>query len=121
MLGGLVDDNYDAGLFNWTYGGNGGDPDSRDTLTTKGANNFSHFSNAELDDLLTRGISEQDETKRIAMYKRVQEIVAEEVPFMFLLFPVWVSFYANNIKGLPESVLTWDSLYLKTYTLWKEK
>jgi len=121
VLGGLVDDNYDAGLFNWTYGGNNGDPDSRDTLTTKGANNFSHFSNAELDDLLTRGISEQDETKRIAMYKRVQEIVAEEVPFMFLLFPVWVSFYASNIKGLPESVLTWDSLYLKTYTLWKEE
>ena len=120
VLNGLVDKNYDAGLFNWTYGGTGGDPDARDTLTTKGANNFTHFSNAEVDDLLTKGISEQDEAKRIEMYKRVQEIVAEEVPFMFLLFPVWASFYAKSIKGLPESILTWDALYLKTYTLWKE-
>ncbi|MGB3325220.1 MAG: ABC transporter substrate-binding protein, partial [Mycolicibacterium fortuitum] len=63
VLEGLVKGDFDAGLFNWTYGGNSGDPDARAELTTKGANNFNHFSNAEVDDLLTKGVSEQDETK----------------------------------------------------------
>ena len=120
VLAGLMDDNYDAALFNWVYSGNGGDPDARDTLTSTGANNFSHFSNAEVDDLLNKGILEQDEAKRIEIYNRVQEIVAEEVPFLFLLYPTWVTFYSKAIKGLPESILTWDALHLKDYKLWKE-
>src|SRR5690606_29488337 len=32
ILGGLREGEYDAGLFNWVYGGSNGDPDSRDTL-----------------------------------------------------------------------------------------
>ncbi|MGC4192832.1 MAG: ABC transporter substrate-binding protein [Thermomicrobiales bacterium] len=123
VLEGLVKGDYDAGLFNWTYGGNNGDPDSRDTMTTKGANNFNHFSNAEMDDLLTKGVTEQDEAKRIEMYKRVQEIVADEVPFIFLLNVQWITFWANSIKGLmpQEKVLDSSVIYNKIYLLWKDQ
>ncbi|MGC4108254.1 MAG: ABC transporter substrate-binding protein [Thermomicrobiales bacterium] len=122
VLAGLVKGDYDAGLFNWTYGGNNGDPDSRDTLTTTGANNFNHFSNAEVDELLNKGVIEQDEAKRIEMYKRVQEIVAEEVPFIFLLNVQWITFWATSIMGLPapEAVQASDAIYNKIYLLWKQ-
>ena len=121
VLEGLVKGDYDAGLFNWTYGGNNGDPDARAELTTKGANNFNHFSNAEVDDLMTRGVSEQDEAKRIEMYKRVQEIVAEEVPFIFLLNVQWITFWAKSIQGLmpQEQVQDSSAIYHKLYKLWK--
>lgn len=118
ILGGLREGEYDAGLFNWFYGGSNGDPDSRDTLMTGGANNFFMWSNEEVDQLLTDGIRELDEEARIEMYKRVQEIVAEEVPFLFLLNLQNITFYNNRVKGLPEEVLQADNLYPKVYQFW---
>jgi len=57
------------------------------------------------------------------MYKRVQEIVAEEVPFLFLLNVQWTTFWTNAIKGLPlqENVQDSSTIYTKLYTLWKEE
>lgn len=121
MVPGMIAGTYDAALFNWVYGGGSGEPDARDTLTSKGANNFSHFSNAELDDLLARGIQEQDEAARVQIYNRVQEIVAENVPFLYFLHLQGYSFWTNAIKGLPESVLSSDNLYLNVFKYWKEQ
>src|SRR5699024_11155929 len=75
ILAGLPNGEYDAGLFNWIYGGSNGDPDARDTLGTGGANNFFQYSNEEVDQLLQDGIREQDEAARVEIYKRIQEIV----------------------------------------------
>ena len=121
ILAGLVDGTYDAGLFNWVYGGTNGDPDARDTLGTGGANNFFNYSNEEVDQLLQDGIRELDEAKRIEIYKRIQEIIADEVPFLFLLVLQNIVFYSNRIKGLPETVLNADNLYPKTYLYWIEE
>lgn len=82
ILAGLPQGEYDAGLFNWVYGGSNGDPDSRDTLGTGGANNFFQYSNEEVDQLLQDGIRELDEAARIEIYKRIQEIIADELPFL---------------------------------------
>lgn len=121
ILEAMVAGEMDMSLFNWTYGGSGGDPDARDTLGTGGANNFSNFSNERVDELLTLGVTEQDEAKRIEMYKEIQAIVAEEVPFIYLLVFTGFSYYANSIKGLPESVLNSDNLYPFLFKLWKEE
>ena len=118
ILGGLREGEYDAGLFNWVYGGSNGDPDSRDTLMTDGANNFFMWSNEEVDQLMTDGIQEQDQEARVEMYKRIQEIVAEEVPFLFLLNLQNISFFNKRVKGLPEEVLVGDNLYPKAYQFW---
>lgn len=118
ILAGLREGEYDAGLFNWVYGGTGGDPDARGTLATGAANNFFQYSNEEVDQLLEDGIRELDQEKRVEIYKRIQEIIAEEVPFLFLLNLQNVSFYANRIKGLPETVLQADNLYPKMYQFW---
>ena len=118
ILGGLREGEYDAGLFNWVYGGSNGDPDARDTLGTGGANNFFQFSNEEVDQLLSDGIRELDQDTRVGMYKRIQEIIAEEVPFLFLLNLNNITFYANRVKGLPTEVLQADNLYPKIYQFW---
>ena len=119
ILEAMVAGEMDMSLFNWTYGGNNGDPDARDTLMTGGANNFSNFSNERVDELLTAGVTELDEEARIEMYKEIQAIVAEEVPFIYLLVFTGFSYYANSIKGLPDSVLTSDNLYPFLFELWK--
>lgn len=121
ILAGLVDGQYDAGLFNWTYGGDNGDPDGRDTLGTDGANNFSQYSNEEVDELLEAGVRELDEARRIEIYQRIQEIVAEDVPFLYLLVLQNIVFYSNRIKGLPDDVLSVDDLYPKMYQFWIEE
>lgn len=121
ILEAMVAGEMDMSLFNWTYGGNGGDPDARDTLRTGGANNFSNFSNERVDELLTQGVTEQDEAKRIEMYKEIQAIVAEEVPFIYIMVWTGFTFYANSIKGLPESVLQSDNIYPFLFKLWKEE
>lgn len=118
ILGGLREGQYDAGLFNWVYGGSNGDPDSRDTLTTGAANNFFSYSNEEMDQLLAAGIRELDQAKRVEIYNRVQAVIADELPFLPLLNLQNISFYAKRVKGLPESVLNADNLYPKTYQYW---
>ncbi len=121
ILEAMVAGEMDMSLFNWTYGGSNGDPDARDTLQTGGANNFNNFSNARVDELLTQGVTEQDEAARIEMYKEIQQIVAEELPFIPLLFFTGFAFYANSIQGLPESVLNSDNLYPWVFKLWKQE
>ena len=120
-VAGMIEGKYDAALFNWVYGGGNGEPDARDTLSSTGANNFSHFSNEEMDELLRQGILELDEAARIEIYNRVQEIVAENVPFLYFLHPQGYSFWASSIKGLPESVLSDGNLYRSLYKFWKEE
>ncbi len=121
ILEAMVAGDMDMSLFNWTYGGSDGDPDARDTLSTDGANNFSNFSNERVDELLTNGVTEQDEAKRIEMYKEIQAIVAEEVPFIYIMVWSGFSFFSNSIQGLPESVLQSDNIYPFLFKLWKEE
>jgi peptide/nickel transport system substrate-binding protein len=121
ILEAMVAGEMDMSLFNWTYGGNSGDPDARDTLGTGGANNFSNFSNERVDELLSAGVTELDEEKRIEMYREIQAIVAEEVPFIFLLVFTGFAFYNNRVKGLPDSVLQSDNIYPFLFQLWKEE
>lgn len=118
-VAGMIEGKYDAALFNWVYGGGNGEPDARDTLKSDGSNNFSHFKNEELDTLLDEGVVELDPAARVEIYNRIQEIVAENVPFLYFLHPQGYSFWANSVQGLPETVLSSDNLYQNVYKLWK--
>ena len=120
-LAGMVAGRLQAALFNWVYGGGSGEPDARAELSSNGANNFCNFRNAEMDDLLTQGILEQDPAKRVDIYHRVQEIVAEEVPFLFLLNLQSITFYRNRVKGLPDECLSSDNLYPQLFKFWLQE
>ncbi|MDP9370574.1 MAG: ABC transporter substrate-binding protein, partial [Chloroflexota bacterium] len=108
----------DASLFNWTYGGDAGDPDASVTLRSNGTNNFSHFNNPRVDELLDQGLLELDPAKRSVLYREVQTIVADEVPFLYMMFWDLFNFFTTRIKGLPESALTADPIYAKAYQFW---
>ena len=107
----------DAGLFNWTYGA-GDDPDATSVLSSTGPNNFSSYRNPRVDELLKQGIVALTQEERIPIYQEIQQIVAEEVPFLFICYLQGRTHYAARVKGLPaaEQVLDSDNLYKKAYT-----
>ena len=108
----------DAALFNWTYGGDDGDPDASVTLLSDGTNNFSQFTNDRVDELIVQGRQEPDPELRQPIYQEIQQIVAEEVPFLYMMFWDGFNHFSNRIKGLPESALTADPIYSKAYQFW---
>ncbi|MRX73759.1 ABC transporter substrate-binding protein [Bacillus lacus] len=77
----------DTFLLGWT--GDNGDPDNFIyTLLDKdsiGSNNYSYFSNDELHDILIEAQSDPDQDKRNELYKKAQEIVHEEAPWIPLV------------------------------------
>jgi peptide/nickel transport system substrate-binding protein len=120
-VAGMSEGRYDASLYNWVYGGGNGEPDVRDTLTTDGAQNASSYSNPEVDELAVAGVLELDPEARREIYNQIQALVAEDVPFLYFLHPRGFSFFSNKIKGLPETVLSSDNIYLNAHKLWKEE
>ena len=109
----------DCSVFNYAFGGDQGDPDATATLLSGASNNFSHFENAEVDELLHRGLEERDTKNRIAIYHRIQEIVADEVPFLFMMFWDWYEIFNTRVHGLPATSRTDAAIYSKAYQWWK--
>jgi peptide/nickel transport system substrate-binding protein len=121
ILDGLRNGDMQASLFNWTYGGDNADPDATETLGSDGSNNFSRFSNARVDELLAQGLQEPDAAKRKTGYDEIQKIVADEVPFLFMMYWDIYTIFNTRVQGLPESVLTSDPVYLKANEWWIAK
>jgi peptide/nickel transport system substrate-binding protein len=111
----------DASLFNWTYGGDGGDPDASTVLASDAVNNFSQFQNERVDELLTQGLVELDPAERAAIYHEIQQIVAEEVPFLYMMFWDWFTHFNPRVKGLPESAQEASMIYATAYQWWIEE
>lgn len=101
----------DCSLFNWTYGGLI-DPDASTTLRSDGANNFSQFHNERVDELLDMGLLETDFEKRQAIYHEIQDIVAEEVPFIFLQYDEWFNVHSPRMTNIPDPNETKGGSYL---------
>ncbi|HKG27391.1 MAG TPA: hypothetical protein VKB09_17195, partial [Thermomicrobiales bacterium] len=108
----------DAALFNWTYGGDYFDPDDGGTLKSTGASNFSHYSNPRVDELLDAGLLATAPEERAASYKEIQAIVADEVPFIYMMYWNWYNHFNKRVKGLPESATVGDNIYAKAYQFW---
>lgn len=101
----------DCSLFNWTYGGLI-DPDAATTLRSDGANNFSHFENARVDELLDLGLQETNFEARQAIYHEIQAIVAEEVPFLFLQYDEWFNVHSPRMTNIPDPATTKGGSFL---------
>jgi peptide/nickel transport system substrate-binding protein len=111
---------YEAAIFNWTYGA--ADPDASTTLRTGALSNFSKFSNKRVDELLDLGLTETDPVKRAAHYKEIQKICAEEVPFLFIMYWETVLVFNKRIKGLPAKATNPYAIYtVNSHRLWFDK
>lgn len=84
----------------------GYDPDAYRILFTSGASsNYSHYANAEVDKLLNEGAGEADVTKRGEIYKKVQELVAEDAPIYPIAYTKTIVAVSKNYGGIEEAVL----------------
>ncbi|MEX2426436.1 MAG: ABC transporter substrate-binding protein [Thermomicrobiaceae bacterium] len=106
----------DMALYNWTYGGSNGEPDARVTLHSDGGNNFSHYSNPDMDELLVQGVQESDPAARAEIYSEVQKLFAEDVPFIYMMYWDWFNQWSQRVQGLPapDEVLSGSNLYDNT-------
>jgi peptide/nickel transport system substrate-binding protein len=119
---GLRDGRVHSTSWQWTYGGWDGEPDSRYTMHSEAFNNWNTWHNEELDEILVDGIQQTDPEARREVYNQVQEIVAEEVPMLFLHFPELFHHFTPRINGLPDhDVNHGHALYGLVHTLWIEE
>ncbi len=72
--------------------------------------NYTHFSNKEYDQLYEDSMLETDDKKRFAMYKRMQEIIHEEVPVIPLFYAETLRFVSKRVEGLSGNSLNMLSL-----------
>ncbi len=62
--------------------------------------NWSLFDNEEADKMIEEAREEKDRVKRVEKYHKFQEIIANEVPAIFLFSPKYLYLVDGNIKGI---------------------
>lgn len=78
------------------------------------ANNAAHYSNPELDDLLTKAKATKDGPERQALYYKAQEILAEDMPYITLFHVTQYYAAAPGAGGLvayPLTYVDWSQCY----------
>lgn len=92
---------FDACLLGWSIGL---DPDQYDiwhsSKTREKEFNFISYANKEVDDLLEKGRRLFDIEARKKAYYRIQEILADEVPYIFLYVPDALPIVHARFKGI---------------------
>ena len=73
--------------------------------------NFSRFSNRELDALEDRALTSYDQNVRKPIYHRIEAIVATELPYVYLYYPKARFGMSPDLKGFtPNGVTTtWNA------------
>lgn len=61
--------------------------------------NYMNYSNERVDEILATVQQERDEAKRMALYEEVQNILAEEVPAVYLQSPIALVVSAKDVAG----------------------
>ncbi|MED9961629.1 MAG: ABC transporter substrate-binding protein [Bacteroidales bacterium] len=67
--------------------------------------NYTHFSSKEYDRLYEQSILETDYEKRIALYKKMNDIIIEESPIVVLYYDQVLRFVQKNISGFESNPL----------------
>ena len=95
---------FEAVILGWSIGL---DPDQYDiwhsSKTREKELNFISYSNPEVDALLEKGRRTFDINERKKAYFRIQEILAEEVPYIFLYVPDATLIVSARVKGIKPS------------------
>ncbi|MEU8227500.1 ABC transporter substrate-binding protein [Kribbella sp. NPDC048915] len=78
------------------------DPDgnTNDLLTTAGSNNFSELSDPEIDSLITKAGSTNDNAQRKALYAQALKKVADIRSNIYLYHDTWYVGTAKNVSGI---------------------
>ncbi|MFN8493469.1 MAG: ABC transporter substrate-binding protein [Caldilineaceae bacterium] len=120
ILQGMREGKLDCAIFNWNYG-YVLTPDPSDTLKSDGGNNFAHFKNKEMDEMISKGLQVVDPAKRKPYYDRIQEMFVEEVPVLYLQFDTWMLPFSTKVEGGPDSTQNTYPLYSYLLPLKKQQ
>ncbi|MCD5324292.1 ABC transporter substrate-binding protein [Pontibacillus sp. HN14] len=95
---------HDMAFLGWT--GDNGDPDNflyvlldKDNAKEGSAGNIAFYKNDEIHDLLTEAQVEQDQEKRSELYKKAQEIIHDDAPWLPIAHTTPPIAAKNNIDG----------------------
>ncbi|MDD5032354.1 MAG: ABC transporter substrate-binding protein, partial [Patescibacteria group bacterium] len=81
----------------------GHDPDVytfwHSSQASEGGSNLANYTNKDIDQLLEDARLTSNQEQRIEKYKKFQEIIAEEVPAIFLYSPYYTYLQSKKIKG----------------------
>ena len=95
---------FEAVILGWSIGL---DPDQYDiwhsSKTKEKEFNFISYNNPEVDELLEKGRRTFDITERKKAYFRIQEILADELPYIFLYVPDATPIVNARFKGIKPS------------------
>ncbi|OBZ09255.1 MULTISPECIES: ABC transporter substrate-binding protein [Bacillales] len=84
----------------------GYDPDAYSILfKSTGSSNYSHYVNKEVDTLFEQGTGEADATKRDAIYKQLQEIIASDAAIYPIAYTKTIVAVDKKYGGLDQAVL----------------
>jgi len=93
--------NFETVLLGWTLGR---EPDNFDiwhsSKTKEGEFNFIGYKNEEVDNLLIEARRVFDQNKRKEYYHKINEILYDEQPYMFLYIPDSLSVLHNRFQGV---------------------
>ncbi|MBO5520351.1 MAG: ABC transporter substrate-binding protein [Eubacterium sp.] len=78
----------------------------------EGGSNTAVFTNDEVDELLAKGSASMDETERNEIYAQVMDIANENVPYVFLMYPLRACVMSNDYTGLRmNSSWNWNMFF----------
>ncbi len=98
----IIERDYEMALNWWSYPT---DPDVYAQYASENAktgNNIPGYQSDELDELLRQGQTTSEIADRAEVYKKVQEYVAEELPYIYLWYPQEVQVRNKKLGGLSE-------------------
>ncbi len=72
--------------------------------------NYTQFKNKEFDDLYETALGENDDIKRYDLYQKMDQILVEEAPVVFLFYDETAICAGKNISGLSKNALNLLSL-----------
>jgi microcin C transport system substrate-binding protein len=96
----LDEKGFDAVAMSWG-GVVEGDPKQiwHSASSATGGSNFVSYSNSKVDALIEKGREELDEKKRTKMFQEVYDLVANDVPYVFMVNPLYDLYaYSNKIQ-----------------------
>jgi ABC-type transport system substrate-binding protein len=67
---------------------------------SKSNDNFGHFSNPRVDELLANARKPIDRMQRLAIYGQVNKLVIDDVPALFLLHRIGIAGVSKRVHGL---------------------
>ncbi|WP_213230716.1 ABC transporter substrate-binding protein [Caballeronia sp. NK8] len=73
--------------------------------------NYSHYKNPEVDQLINESLSSTDEPKRKTQMERVQQLVMQQAPWVFLINPGYQLATRSNVKGYSWNTTNGNTWY----------